>query len=55
MYYPERPEEGIESPRPGIMGMVSHPVCGWESNPGPLGEELVLLTGVISPAPHWIV
>jgi hypothetical protein len=47
-----RLKEGIRSPGTGITGCCK-PSCGcWELNPGPLEEQLTLLTAkAITPAP----
>ena len=38
------PEEGAESPRIEVTGYWELPCRNWESNPGPLEEQPVLLT-----------
>ena len=43
-WYPRKPEEGIGSPRTGVVD-VYKPLCGLrEPNLGPLEEQSVLLT-----------
>jgi hypothetical protein len=41
---PERPEEGVEFPRIGVIAGCELPCGCWGLNPGPLEEQPVLLT-----------
>lgn len=41
---PWRPEEGIVSPGTGIRDSWEPPCVRWESNPGPVEEQLMSLT-----------
>lgn len=41
---PKSPEEGVRSPRTGVIDGCESPCGPWESNPGHLEEEPMLLT-----------
>ena len=43
-WFSGHPEEGIESPGTGVIDGCELPYGCWESNPGSLEEQLVLLT-----------
>lgn len=46
------PEGSIEPPGIGLYKLLSVPCGYWESNPGPLEEQLVFLTAQPSLQPH---
>jgi hypothetical protein len=47
--------EGVGCPGTGVTGSCELPHGCWELNPGPLKEQLVLLTTELSPQPLVIV
>ena len=51
IWFSEQPEEGTESPETGATNGCELPRGCWESNPGPLEEQPVLLTIEQSPQP----